>query len=87
MGSRELIVSGAVRVCFSCICSLFLGFGLAIGTTAYWKMTNHMLAGSDDLTRGLRHDSDGPRWQGTPSRRSESSSIRCLGWDMKTDSY
>ena len=67
MGSLELIVSGAVRVCFSCIYSRFLGFRLAIGATAYSKMTNHSLAGLDDLTCGLSHDPDGPWWQRTPS--------------------
>ncbi|KAI0750391.1 hypothetical protein C8Q74DRAFT_1211863 [Fomes fomentarius] len=70
-GSLELssrnIVSGAVRVCFSCIYSLFLGFGLAIGATAYSKLTNHRLAGSDDLTCSVSHDPDGPWWQQTPS--------------------
>ncbi|KAH9940072.1 uncharacterized protein BXZ73DRAFT_99073 [Epithele typhae] len=68
-GSLELtsrnIVSGAVRVCFACIYSLFLGFGLAIGATAYSKLTNHRLAGSDDLTCGSSHDPDGPWWQRT----------------------
>ncbi|KAI0773058.1 DUF1212-domain-containing protein [Trametes elegans] len=70
-GSLELssrnIVSGAVRVCFSAIYSLFLGFGLAIGATAYSKMTHQTLAGSDDLTCGLSHDPSGPWWQKTPS--------------------
>ncbi|KAI0643470.1 DUF1212-domain-containing protein [Trametes meyenii] len=70
-GSLELssrnIVSGAVRVCFSCIYSLFLGFGLAIGATAYSKLTHQSLAGSDDLTCGMSHDPNGPWWQRTPS--------------------
>ncbi|KAM5545760.1 hypothetical protein V8D89_000798 [Ganoderma adspersum] len=70
-GSLELssrnIVSGAVRVCFACIYSLFLGFGLAIGATAFSKLTNHSLAGSNDLTCGLSHDPHGPWWQRTPS--------------------
>ncbi|KAI8977722.1 DUF1212-domain-containing protein [Trametes punicea] len=70
-GSLELssrnIVSGAVRVCFSCIYSLFLGFGLAIGATAYSKLTHQSLAGSDDLSCGLSHDPHGPWWQRTPS--------------------
>ncbi|KAL7278313.1 hypothetical protein ACG7TL_008289 [Trametes sanguinea] len=70
-GSLELssrnIVSGAVRVCFSCIYSLFLGFGLAIGATAYSKLSHQTLAGSDDLTCGLSHDPNGPWWQRTPS--------------------
>ncbi|KAH9895599.1 DUF1212-domain-containing protein [Cubamyces lactineus] len=70
-GSLELssrnIVSGAVRVCFSCIYSLFLGFGLAIGATAYSKLTHQTLAGSDDLTCGISHDPHGPWWQRTPS--------------------
>ena len=70
-GSLELasrnIVSGAVRVCFSIIYSLFLGFGLSIGATAYSKMTHHDLAGTDDLSCQSSHDANGPWWQRTPS--------------------
>lgn len=71
-GSLELatrnIVSGAVRVCFSLIYSLFLGFGLAIGATAFQKMTHRPhLPGSDDLSCTSSHRSDGPWWQKTPS--------------------
>ncbi|OBZ72872.1 hypothetical protein A0H81_06707 [Grifola frondosa] len=70
-GSLELasrnIVSGAVRVCFSLIYSLFLGFGLAIGASAYSKLTHTTLAGIDDLTCDLSHHADGPWYQRTPS--------------------
>ncbi|PCH39674.1 DUF1212-domain-containing protein, partial [Wolfiporia cocos MD-104 SS10] len=70
-GSLELasrnIVSGAVRVCFSIIYSLFLGFGLSIGATAYSKITQHRLAGADDLTCQSSHHPDGPWYQQTPS--------------------
>lgn len=70
-GSLELasrnIVSGAVRVCFSIIYSLFLGFGLSIGATAYSKITHHPLAGANDLTCNNSHDPNGPWYQQTPS--------------------
>ncbi|EKM50983.1 uncharacterized protein PHACADRAFT_128612 [Phanerochaete carnosa HHB-10118-sp] len=70
-GSLELsshnIVSGAVRVCFSVIYSLFLGFGLAIGSSAFTKITRHDLPGQDDVSCSLSHRSDGPWWQRTPS--------------------
>ncbi|KZT05711.1 DUF1212-domain-containing protein [Laetiporus sulphureus 93-53] len=70
-GSLELssrnLVSGAVRVCFSIIYSLFLGFGLSIGATIYSKMTHHTLAGSDDLTCNQSHPAGGPWYQITPS--------------------
>ncbi|KAI0753996.1 hypothetical protein C8Q80DRAFT_1216283 [Daedaleopsis nitida] len=70
-GSLELssrnIVSGAVRVCYACIYSLFLGFGLAIGATAYTKFTSHRLGGTNDLQCDMSHDPNGPWWQRTPS--------------------
>ncbi|GBE85956.1 Pheromone-regulated membrane protein [Sparassis crispa] len=71
-GSLELatrnIVSGAVRVCFSFIYSLFLGFGLAIGATAFSKITHQdSLPGENDLTCSRSHNPDGPWWQQTPS--------------------
>ncbi|KAI0338796.1 DUF1212-domain-containing protein [Trametopsis cervina] len=70
-GSLELsshnIVSGAVRVCFSVIYSLFLGFGLAIGSSAFSKISNHPLQNSDDLTCALSHPPGAPWYQQTPS--------------------
>ncbi|KIP04642.1 hypothetical protein PHLGIDRAFT_109285 [Phlebiopsis gigantea 11061_1 CR5-6] len=70
-GSLELsshnIVSGAVRVCFSVIYSLFLGFGLAIGSSAWTKISHHDLPGQDDVSCSLSHRADGPWWQRTPS--------------------
>ncbi|OCH92004.1 DUF1212-domain-containing protein [Obba rivulosa] len=70
-GSLELssrnIVSGAVRVCFSLIYSLFLGFGLAIGATAYTRLTHHRLSGADDISCSVSHNPNGPWWQRTPS--------------------
>ena len=70
-GSLELasrnIVSGAVRVCFSLIYSLFLGFGLAIGATAYSKLSHKPLAGASDLSCQSSHDPNGPWYQRTPS--------------------
>ncbi|CCM05223.1 uncharacterized protein FIBRA_07433 [Fibroporia radiculosa] len=70
-GSLELasrnIVSGAVRVCFSLIYSLFLGFGLSIGATAYTRITHHTFTAADDLTCNKSHDPNGPWYQRTPS--------------------
>ncbi|KAI0086031.1 hypothetical protein BDY19DRAFT_375413 [Irpex rosettiformis] len=70
-GSLELsshnIVSGAVRVCFSVIYSLFLGFGLAIGSSAFSKISKHPLRNSDDLMCTLSHPAGAPWYQQTPS--------------------
>ena len=65
--SSHNLVSGAVRVCFSLIYSLFLGFGLAIGATAYSRLSGHALRGQDDLMCSSTHHPGGPWWQRTPS--------------------
>ena len=70
MGSLELssrnIVSGAVRVCFSCIYSLFLGFGLAIGAELYERMVGKKIVGPEDYACAETH-SNAPWYQQTPS--------------------
>ncbi|KAI0259453.1 hypothetical protein BC834DRAFT_833522 [Gloeopeniophorella convolvens] len=51
-GSLELssrnIVSGAVRLCYALMYSIFLGFGLAIGAEIYQRMTGHQIAGGEE---------------------------------------
>ena len=69
-GSLELmsrnIVSGAVRLCFACVYSLFLGFGLAIGAEVYQKITKKSIVGPEDYNCVQSHSSD--LWyQSTPS--------------------
>ncbi|KIM73743.1 hypothetical protein PILCRDRAFT_99247 [Piloderma croceum F 1598] len=70
LGALELtsrsIVSGAVRLCFAAVYSLFLGFGLAIGAEAYQKMSGKGIIGSQDYSCQLSHDPNGPWWQRTP---------------------
>jgi hypothetical protein len=59
-------VSGAVRLCFAAVYSLFLGFGLAIGAEAYQKMSGKGIIGFQDYSCQLSHDPNGPWWQKTP---------------------
>jgi hypothetical protein len=70
VGALELtsrsIVSGAVRLCFAMVYSLFLGFGLAIGSEVYQKMTGKTIVGSQDYSCALSHNPNGPWWQKTP---------------------
>ncbi|KAK4700911.1 hypothetical protein P7C70_g5335, partial [Phenoliferia sp. Uapishka_3] len=53
-GSLELanrsIVSGSVRLVYSILYSLFLGFGLAIGSEIYQRITGLDIAGATDFT-------------------------------------
>ncbi|KAI0308916.1 hypothetical protein OF83DRAFT_1180231 [Amylostereum chailletii] len=69
-GSLELssrnMVSGAVRLCYALVYSLFLGFGLAIGAEVYEKITHHSVVGPEDNACALNHDPD-VWWQSTPS--------------------
>ena len=69
-GSLELmsrnIVSGAVRLCFACVYSLFLGFGLAIGAEVYQKITKKSIVGPEDYNCVQSHSSD-IWYQSTPS--------------------
>jgi hypothetical protein len=70
-GSLELssrnIISGAVRLCYALMYSLFLGFGLAIGAEVYEKISNKALVGPEDYSCKQSHDPSGPWWQRTPS--------------------
>ncbi|KAK0494937.1 DUF1212-domain-containing protein [Armillaria luteobubalina] len=70
-GSLELmsrnLVSGAVRMFYAVIYSLFLGFGLSIGAEAYEKITTHSVVGVTDYKCTLSHDPEGAWWQRTPS--------------------
>ena len=69
-GSLELssrnIVSGAVRLCYALVYSLFLGFGLAIGAEVYEKMTGLSIFAPEDYQCAQSH-SDAPWFRKTPS--------------------
>ncbi|KAH9049767.1 hypothetical protein EDB83DRAFT_2507273 [Lactarius deliciosus] len=69
-GSLELssrnIVSGAVRLCYALMYSLFLGFGLAIGAEVYEKMTGLSIFAPEDYQCAQSH-SDAPWFRKTPS--------------------
>lgn len=63
-GSLELanrsIISGAVRVTYSILYSLFLGFGLSLGSEIYTRGANETIRNGQDYTcRALR---DGAPW-------------------------
>jgi hypothetical protein len=71
-GSLELasrnIISGAVRICYSLIYSLFLGFGLSMGAEIFTTMTKQSVFGSDNYTCEFSHGSgEGAWWQKTVS--------------------
>ncbi|KAI9454482.1 hypothetical protein BJY52DRAFT_725267 [Lactarius psammicola] len=69
-GSLELssrnIVSGAVRLCYALVYSLFLGFGLAIGAEVYEKMTGLPIFAPEDYQCAQTH-SNAPWFRKTPS--------------------
>ncbi|KAI9435047.1 hypothetical protein H4582DRAFT_2112404 [Lactarius indigo] len=69
-GSLELssrnIVSGAVRLCYALVYSLFLGFGLAIGAQIYEKMTGLPIFAPEDYQCAQSH-SNAPWFRKTPS--------------------
>lgn len=62
-GSLELtsrnIVSGAIRLCYALVYSLFFGFGLAIGAEVYEKMTDLLIFAPEDYQCAESH-SDAP---------------------------
>ncbi|CAE6542804.1 unnamed protein product [Rhizoctonia solani] len=68
-GSLELasrsIISGSVRLCYSIIYSIFLGFGLSIGAELFHAVSNQRVWGADDYTCSRVHDPNGPWWQRT----------------------
>ncbi|QRW10061.1 pheromone-regulated membrane protein [Ceratobasidium sp. AG-Ba] len=66
-GSLELasrsIVSGSVRLCYSIIYSIFLGFGLSIGAEIFHAISGQRVLGASDYTCATIHKADGPWWQ------------------------
>ncbi|KAG8689911.1 hypothetical protein FRC11_014924 [Ceratobasidium sp. 423] len=68
-GSLELasrsIISGSVRLCYSIIYSIFLGFGLSIGAELFHAVSKQRVWGADDYTCSHIHDPNGPWWQRT----------------------
>ncbi|KAF9473132.1 DUF1212-domain-containing protein [Pholiota conissans] len=71
-GALELmsrhIIAGSVRLCFSVVYALFLGFGFAIGAELFELFTGHNVFGAEDYTCSLTHHPDGPWYQRTPSK-------------------
>jgi hypothetical protein len=68
-GSLELasrsIISGSVRLCYSIIYSIFLGFGLSIGAELFHAVSKQRVWGADDYLCTSIHDPEGPWWQRT----------------------
>jgi len=69
-GSLELasrnITSGSVRMGYSVIYSLFLGFGIAIGAEFFRRITGSEVAGDGrDWNCGITHGGDAPWYQQT----------------------
>jgi uncharacterized membrane protein YjjP (DUF1212 family) len=61
------IVSGAVRLCYAIVYSLFLGFGLAAGAQIFTRVSNTRIVGPEDYSCAETHDPHGGWWQRTPS--------------------
>ncbi|KDN36610.1 hypothetical protein RSAG8_10713, partial [Rhizoctonia solani AG-8 WAC10335] len=59
------IISGSVRLCYSIIYSIFLGFGLSIGAELFHAVSKQRVWGADDYTCSHVHDPNGPWWQKT----------------------
>ncbi|CAE6488452.1 unnamed protein product [Rhizoctonia solani] len=70
-GSLELasrsIISGSVRLCYSIIYSIFLGFGLSIGAELFHVVSKQRVWAADDFLCSQVHDPNGPWWQRTAS--------------------
>lgn len=70
-GALELanrsIISGSVRLVYSVLYSLFLGFGLASGSEVYRRITNLSIVGSTDYTCSALRGPDAPWWRATIS--------------------
>ncbi|KAF8900860.1 hypothetical protein CPB84DRAFT_1847098 [Gymnopilus junonius] len=70
-GALELmsrnIVPGSVRLLYSVVYALFLGFGFSIGAEFYELFTSHQVYGAEDYTCSLTHNPLGPWYQRTPS--------------------
>ncbi|KDR66937.1 hypothetical protein GALMADRAFT_258828 [Galerina marginata CBS 339.88] len=70
-GALELmtrnIIPGSVRLLFSIVYALFLGFGFSIGGELFELFTSHQVYGADDFSCSLTHDPSGPWYQRTPS--------------------
>jgi uncharacterized membrane protein YjjB (DUF3815 family) len=60
------IISGSVRMCYSIVYALFLGFGLAMGAQAYEKITKQSIVGTTDYTCSETHNSS-QWWRAQPS--------------------
>ena len=65
LASRN-ITAGAVRIGYSVIYSLFLGFGISLGVEIYTKITNLEVVGSSDYTCSVHNGK--PWWGLTPSQ-------------------
>lgn len=65
LASRN-ITAGAVRIGYSVIYSLFLGFGISIGAEIYQKITGKTVTGASDYQCSTTHGG-APWYQSTPS--------------------
>lgn len=71
-GALELmsrnIVAGSVRLCYAVVYAIFLGFGLAMGSKAFEKVSGSAVFGPEDYSCSMTHHADGPWYQKTPSK-------------------
>lgn len=66
LASRN-ITAGAVRIGYSVIYSLFLGFGISIGAEVYFKIRRVGVLNADDYTCGNTHYAGAPWYMSKPS--------------------
>ncbi|WVQ82976.1 hypothetical protein IAT38_005114 [Cryptococcus sp. DSM 104549] len=66
LASRN-ITAGAVRIGYSVIYSLFLGFGISMGAVLYAKITSQDVLNANNYTCSNTHYDGAPWWQSTPS--------------------
>ena len=61
------IVAGSVRLCYAVVYAIFLGFGLAMGESAFERISGTIVFGPEDYSCSMAHDPDGAWYQKTPS--------------------
>ncbi|PVG00328.1 DUF1212-domain-containing protein [Serendipita vermifera] len=61
------ITCGVVRMCYAIIYSLFLGFGLSIGSEVYHQIFGGPVLGGSDYACAASHSVDGQWWRRTAS--------------------
>lgn len=62
------VAAGAIRICYSMIYALFLGFGFTMGAQIFQIVTGNRVFGMEDYVCSASHNPNGPWYQRTPNR-------------------